>query len=63
MPESLKHLTLDFGSGHDVMVRGIEPHIRLRTDSVKPACDSLSPSLSALPLLVLVLSLSKINKR
>ena len=39
-------LTLDFGSGHDVMVRGIEPHVGLCTDSVEPAWDSLSLSLS-----------------
>ena len=31
-----------FGSGHDLMVRGIEPHVRLCADSVEPAWDSLS---------------------
>ena len=38
-------MTLDFGSGHDLTVREFEPHIGLRTDSVEPAWDSLSPSL------------------
>ena len=54
--QSVQRLTLDFGSGHDVTVRGIEPHIRLHTDSREPAWDSLSPSLT------LRQSLSKINK-
>ena len=48
---SAKHLTLDFGSGHDLMVCEFEPHIGLCADSEEPARDSLSPSLSALPLL------------
>ena len=56
--ESIKHLTLHFGTGHDLMVCGFEPCIGLCADSVEPAWDSLSPTLSAPPLL----SLSKINK-
>ena len=28
MAQSLKLLTLGLGSGHDLMVHGIEPHIR-----------------------------------
>ena len=44
-----KHPTLDFDSGHDLTVRGIEPHIGLWADSVEPAWDYLSPSVS-LPL-------------
>ena len=47
--QSVEHLTLDFGSGHDLMVRGIEPHVRLCIDTVEPAWDSLSPRLSAPP--------------
>ena len=47
---SVKHLTLDFGSGHDLTVHEIEPHIGLCTDSADPAWDSLSPSFSAPPL-------------
>ena len=61
--QSVQRLTLDFGSGHDVTVRGIEPHIRLHTDSREPAWDSLSPSPSLSVPLPMVLSLSlKINK-
>ena len=47
--QSVKHLTLGFGSGHDLMIRGFEPHIRICADSVEPAWDFLSPSLSAPP--------------
>ena len=50
---------LDFGSGHDLMVRGIEPHVRIWADSAEPAWDSLSPSLSAPPPLMLSLSQNK----
>ena len=40
--------TLDFGSGHDLTVHEIKPHVRLCTDSMEPAWDFLSPlSLSA----------------
>ena len=53
---SVKYPTLDFSSGHDPMVREIEPHIRLCTDNTKPAWDSLS--LSTPPLLACVHDLS-----
>ena len=54
----VKGLTLGFSSDHDVMVRGIEPGIRLYADSVEPAGDSLTLSLCPSPA-----SLSfKINK-
>ena len=43
--------TLDFGSGHDLTVHGIEPCVRLCADSTKPALGSISPSLSVLPLI------------
>ena len=46
MAQSVKCLTLDFGSGHDVMVGGMESHVRLRTGSMEPTQDSLSLSLS-----------------
>ena len=42
MALSVKHLTLDFGPGHDLMVQEFEPRMRT-TDSVEPAWDSLSP--------------------
>ena len=44
--QSVERLTLDFGSGHDLTFCEFEPCIGLCTDSVEPACDSLSPSLS-----------------
>ena len=43
--QSVEHLTLDFSSGHDLMVCGFEPHVQLCTDSVEPAWNSLSLSL------------------
>ena len=52
----------DFGSGHDLAVREFEPCIRLCADSLESASDSVSPSLSASPLLELFLSLSHKNK-
>ena len=59
--QSGKHLTLDFSSGHDLTVCQIEPGVRLCADSMDPAWDSLSPSLSlslsVLPPLTLALSL------
>ena len=42
MAQSVGHLTLDFGSGHDLPVRGFEPHVGLCADGVEPAWDSLS---------------------
>ena len=50
MAQSVKGLTLDFGSGHDLTVCGIEPCIRFCAESAEPASDSLSPSLSEPPL-------------
>ena len=29
MAQSVKHLTLDFGSGHDLTVREFKPHVGL----------------------------------
>ena len=51
----------DFGSGHDLMVREFEPPplgSALTARSLEPVSDSVSPSLSAPPLLALSLSLS-----
>ena len=47
--QSVKCLTLDFCSGHDLIVRGFEPRVGLCADNTKVAWDSHSPSLS-LPL-------------
>ena len=51
--QSVEHLSLDFGSGHDLTVCDIEPHVGLCADSAEPAWDSLSAS----PPLALALSL------
>ena len=58
--QAVKRLSLDFGSGHHLMVHEFEPHVRLRADSAEPAWDSLSPfSLCFSPNCALSLSLSK----
>ena len=54
--QSVKHPTLDFGSGHDLLVREFKPLDGLCTDSVKPAWNSLSLSLSLCPSPALSLS-------
>ena len=53
MVQLVKHQTLDFGSAHDLKVCEIEPRVGLSSDSTEPAWDSLSPLLSASPLLFL----------
>ena len=45
MAQLVEHLTLNFSSGHDLMVCGFEPYISLCANSMEPAWDSLSPSL------------------
>ena len=45
----VEHLTLDFGSGHELTVRGIEPCIGLHAESAETAWDTISPFLSASP--------------
>ena len=55
----------DFGSGHDLSVlAGLSPSSGsvLTAQSLEPASESVSPSLSAPPPLVLCLSLSLKNK-
>ena len=42
MAQSVKHSTLDFDSGHDLMFLKTELHIELCTDSKEPAWNSLS---------------------
>ena len=54
----VKHLTLDFGSSHDLMIRGFEPHFGLCSDGMEPAWDSLTLSLPP-PLLALSLKIDK----
>ena len=62
MAQSVKHLTLDFGSGHELMVCEFEPCVVFCTDSMELAWKSLSPFLSAPPSLVLTLFLSLLSK-
>ena len=50
----------DFGSGHDLTVRELEPRIGLWAVSADPASDPLSFSVSAPLLFVLSLSFSGI---
>ena len=38
----VKRPTLDLGSGHDLVVCGIEPRVGLCADSAEPVWDSLS---------------------
>ena len=52
----VKRLTLDFGSGHDLVVCEPQSHVGLRADSAEPAWDSLSLSLCPSPALSLSLS-------
>ena len=40
----VKLLTLDFGSGHHLMVREFEPHVGHGAEGVGPACTSPSSS-------------------
>ena len=59
MARMVKQPTLGFGSGHDLTDHEFEPHVGLCAGSEESAWDFLSPSLSAPPLLMLSLSLSK----
>ena len=45
MAQPAKHLTLGFGSGHDLTVCEFESHVGLYADSAEPAWDSVSLSL------------------
>ena len=56
--QSAKLQTLDFSSGHDLKVQGIQPSNQHDADGEKPAWDSLSLSLSVPPQLAHVLTLS-----
>ena len=47
--QSVKLLTLDFSSDHDLMAHEFQPYIGLCTGSVEPAWDALSLPLSAPP--------------
>lgn len=38
----IKHSTLNLGSGHYLMVREMEPYVKLCAESMEPGWDSLS---------------------
>ena len=59
MAQSIKHPTLDFHSGHDLMVCKFKPCIGLRADGAEPTLDSLSPSLCPLPTCTLSQNIKK----
>ena len=52
--QSVERLTLDFSSGQDLKVCGIEPRIGLCAGSTEATWDPLSPPFSAPPVLALV---------
>ena len=57
--QSVKHPTLDFGSGHDLTVCEFEPHVGLCTDNVQSLLGILSLSFSlSLPISCLPLYFS-----
>ena len=58
MAQLVTCLPVDFGSGHDLLVHEVEPHVGFCAASTNPGWDSLSPPLSVSPLLVRLLSLS-----
>ena len=62
-PQPVKHLTLDLGSDHDLMVHEFKPLIGLCADGTEPAWDSVSPSLCPAPTCVHYLSLSQKKKK
>ena len=55
----VKCLTLDLSAGHDLTLRGFEPHVGLCADSEGPAWDSLSSSLCHFPACTLSLEKDK----
>ena len=61
MAQSVKHLTLDFNSGHDLMVGETGPYIALCTDSLLTSLFGILSLPLSLPLPCLCSPL-KINK-
>ena len=57
--QSIERPTLCFSSGHDLMVCGFKPHVRLHADRAEPAWDSLSLSLCPFPAHALSLKINK----
>ena len=62
-PGGLRRLSVDFGSGHDLVVREFEPHVGVWADSSGPgACFGFCVSLSLCSSPAHTLSLSLKNK-
>ena len=59
MAQTVKCVTLDFRSGYNLKVHGIEPCTGLCADCAEPTWDDLSPPLPAPPLLALSLLKTK----
>ena len=55
----VEHLTIDFGSGHDLTVHEFKPCSGLCADNVELAWDSVFPAVSAPPPLLLCLKINK----
>ena len=52
MAQSVKHPAVDFGSGQDLTVHGIKPHVSLPADRMEPIWDGFIHSfIFSLPLL------------
>ena len=49
MAQPVKHPTLDFGSGHNLMAPEIKPRVELHAVSAEPAWDSLTLPLCPSP--------------
>ena len=67
MAQSVKRVTLDFGSGQDLTVRELEPRTGLCAGSAKPAWASVSvplcPSSAHAHCLTLSLSINKLKRK
>ena len=62
MGQPVKHLTLDFGSGHDLTVHEMKPHIELCADSGEPVWNYVSALPTLLSLMHACALSLKINK-
>ena len=63
MAQSVKRPTLDFSSGHDLMVGEIEPLVGLCTSGAEPDWDSFFTSLCPFPAHAVSVKRNKFKKR
>ena len=56
MAQSVKHLPLDLGSGHDLTVREVKAALGSAADGAEPAWDSVSRSFCPFPTCAISLS-------